>query len=270
MWHNLVGRTEATRRATWDTTTKDEREWDLVWLLSFSNLSPRTHTQGNGFFCLLPPWEKQRTTWGEGRRGNRPWERREKRGSAMAVSTPGQGLGWPGRGSPPRAPRWQAFRPPRWATEQGLGELEPRVGAGRASRPAAARRSYWRGGQGVATRSYLAWACLQGPEVGWGQGRPWVLEGEGWSRTFRDGAAAAPLRPGCAREEANSAWAYAAHAGGGARRAHAGDRDGHLFNLLHALGGTRPPVSPGTACNATQHTTTGRRKAGRERMRGLT
>ena len=82
MWHNLVGRTEATRRATWDTTTKDEREWDLVWLLSFSNLSPRTHTQGNGFFCLLPPWEKQRTTWGEGRRGNRPWERREKRGSA--------------------------------------------------------------------------------------------------------------------------------------------------------------------------------------------
>jgi hypothetical protein len=97
-----------------------------------------------------------------------------------------------------------------------------------------------------------------------------VLEGEGWSRTFRDGATAAPLRPGCAREEANSAWAYAAHAGGGARRAHAGDRDGHQFNLLHALGGTRPPASPGTACNATQHTTTGRRKAGRERMRGLT
>jgi hypothetical protein len=107
-----------------------------------------THAHpGNGFFCLLPPWKKQRTTWGEGRRGNRPWERREKRGSAMAVSTPGQGLGWPGRGRPPRAPRWQAFRPPRWATKQGLGGLEPRVGPGRASRPAATRRSYWRGGR---------------------------------------------------------------------------------------------------------------------------
>jgi hypothetical protein len=87
-----------------------------------------------------------------------------------------------------------------------------------------------------------------------------VLEGEGWGRTFQDGAAAAPLRPGCAREEANSAWAYAAHAGGGARQAHAGDRDGHQFNLLHALGGTRPPASPGSARIATQHTTTTRRK----------
>jgi hypothetical protein len=51
-----------------------------VWLLPF--LSPRTHTQGTVPSAFFHVGKKQRTSWGEGRRDNRPWERREKRGSA--------------------------------------------------------------------------------------------------------------------------------------------------------------------------------------------
>jgi hypothetical protein len=110
-----------------------------VWLLPFSNLSPRTHTQGtvsSAFFHLGKKTENEM-----GRRKERESSMAEKReegiGHGSLHTWAGARLAWPGQ---------TAAR----TTLAGLqaAAMGNEAGAGRASRPAAARRSYWRGGRG--------------------------------------------------------------------------------------------------------------------------
>jgi hypothetical protein len=98
-----------------------------------------THAPGNGFFCLLPPWKKTENEMG----------RRKERESSMAEkgeegidhgslhTWAGARLAWPGQ---------TAAR----TTLAGLqaAAMGNEAGAGRASRPAAARRSSWHGSRG--------------------------------------------------------------------------------------------------------------------------
>jgi hypothetical protein len=287
MWLILIGRGAGRADGHRIVGTEDRKGWDFVWMKgSGCFLFLRTHERTDKFFNhpspSLLPWDKRAAGGGRGP-ARALGQQAARRGSGCAREQGEGALGLhagvlgPGMSSPGPTRHFLTLRNarsldgffvlahdgrrrPYRSSRRGQGQSS-RVGARPAGRPATARRSCWRGG-----RESRPGAAEPGRACrGLGSARGEADHGC-WKERDGAGRSGTELQQRrCGQGALAGGGAYAAHAGGGARRAHTGDRDGHRFNLLHVLGGTRPPASPGSARIATQHTTTGRRKAGRER-----